>query len=333
VRQVCAYAIDAKGGDNQQIGCKPVTITGPPVGSLDAVTVSPGSVTVGGWVTTPYASDSKAVISVDGKVAARLDTTIARPDVVSVVQGSEPTAGFSGSVAVAGGSHRICLSTEGVAHDAFGCRTVTLPSGSPFGHIDAITAVPGGVKVGGWAIDPDTSASIPVHVYVGAAGRALTADGLRTDVGSAFPAYGSAHGFGATIPTGPGTVNVCAYAINVGIGGTTDLGCRTVTVLAGQPFGALDSVSRSGGKVRVAGWAIDPDTASPIPVHVYVGPAGYARTADKARTDVGGIYPGYGSAHGFVEEAPDPGGPLSVCVYAINSAGGGTNQLLGCRSL
>ena len=91
--------------------------------------------------------------------------------------------------------------------------------------------------------------------------------------------------------------------------------------------------ARSAGKVRVAGWAIDPDTAAPIPVHVYVGPVGHALVADKARTDVGALYPGYGSAHGLVGEVPDPGGPISVCAYAINSAGGGANQLLGCRSL
>jgi hypothetical protein len=68
-------------------------------------------------------------------------------------------------------------------------------------------------------------------------------------------------------------------------------------------------------------------------VHVYVGPAGYAFDANLGRSDVGAIFPGYGSGHGYLNAVPDPGGPITVCVYAINTAGSGTNQVLGCRSL
>ena len=94
-----------------------------------------------------------------------------------------------------------------------------------------------------------------------------------------------------------------------------------MTVLAGQPFGSLDAVTRTGGTIRVAGWAIDPDTAAPIPVHVYVGSSGSATTADQSRTDLAAIYPGYGAAHGYVTNVPDPGGAVTVCAYAINVGG------------
>jgi hypothetical protein len=331
--QVCAYAINVKGGANQPLGCRSVTVTGQPVGSLDMVTVSPGSVAVGGWVAVPYDPEAQAVISVDGTVAARLDTTVPRPDVQAAVPLAGATAGFNGTIPVSGGSHRICLSATGAPLDAVGCRTVTLPSGSPFGAVDSVTAVPGGVRVGGWAIDPDTSNPVAVHAYVGSALTGLTADGSRPDVGAAFAGYGSAHGYSANLPAAAGPVNVCLYAINSGIGANSLLGCRTVTVLAGQPFGALDSVTRSGGTVRVSGWAIDPDTAASIQVHVYVGAVVSATTANMARPDVGSIYAGYGSAHGFVAEAADPGGAITVCAYAINTAGTGSNQPLGCRSL
>ena len=40
------------------------------------------------------------------------------------------------------------------------------PRGLPYGSVDRIEAVDGGVSVYGWAIDPDQVASIPVHIYV-----------------------------------------------------------------------------------------------------------------------------------------------------------------------
>ena len=52
----------------------------------------------------------------------------------------------------------------------------------------------------GWAFDPDTSASIPVHVYVDGSGYVLTASGDRPDVGSFFPGYGNAHGYIGVVP-------------------------------------------------------------------------------------------------------------------------------------
>jgi hypothetical protein len=331
--QVCAYAINVQAGANQLLSCRSVTVTGRPVGSLDSVAVAPGAVTVGGWVSVPYDLEAKAVISVDGVVAAQLDTSVSRPDVEAAIPSAGPTTGFNGKVPVSGGTHRICLTAGGAALDAVACRTVTLPSGPPFGSLDSVTAVPGGVRVGGWAIDPDTSVPIAVHVYVGSVGKALTADGSRPDVGAAFPGYGNLHGYSANLAAAPGPVTVCAYGINTGIGSNVQLGCRTVTVLAGQPFGSLDSVTRSGGTIRVAGWAIDPDTSASIPVHLYVGSVVSATTAGSTRSDVGAAYPGYGAAHGFDASVADPGGPVTVCAYAINSAGAGSNPLLGCRSL
>ena len=127
------------------------------------------------------------------------------------------------------------------------------------------------IVTSGWAIDPDTSAPIAVHAYVDAKGTALTADGSRPDVAAAFPGYGPAHGYSATLPASPGAHQVCVYGINSGPGGNTLLGCRTVVVPGGSPVGSLD-VARlvPGVGVTVGGWALDPDTASSIAVHVYV---------------------------------------------------------------
>jgi len=65
----------------------------------------------------------------------------------------------------------------------------------------------------GWAIDPDTADPINVRVYAdGEYMGGRHASRSRPDVGAAYPAHGSNHGFGIDITTN--AAEVCAYAIN-----------------------------------------------------------------------------------------------------------------------
>ena len=102
----------------------------------------------------------------------------------------------------------------------------------PIGWLDEVSETPGGLRIRGWALDPDTSASIDVHVYVGGGFAAgARADRSRPDVGAAYPGFGDAHGFELTVPAGNGRHRVCVYAINVGRAGENpEIGCRTVTI-------------------------------------------------------------------------------------------------------
>ncbi|NMM23587.1 MAG: hypothetical protein HHJ11_08835, partial [Phycicoccus sp.] len=106
------------------------------------------------------------------------------------------------------------------------------------------------------------------------------------------------------------------------------------------PFGSVDSVSGGSGTVRVSGWSIDPGAvATSTRVHVYVGgPAGStaaegfdAGAANLTRTDVGSVYPGTGTTHGYdLTVYTTKRGTQSVYVYGINVAGTtGNNDLLG----
>jgi hypothetical protein len=210
------------------------------------------------------------------------------------------------------------------------------PPELPIGTLDSVTLEPGVVHAWGWAIDPSTTGPIDVHVYIGSAGFALgSASRPRFDVGLVHPEAGPDHGFDATIPwSTPGPVSVCAYAINVGPAAPNpSLGCRTGDV--GAPFGSLDLVAGVPGGLRVAGWAADPDTASPIDVHVYVNGAGFVLgRADAGRPDVGLVHPSYGPGHGYDAVIPwAGGGPLTVCSYGINVGPAAPNALVGCLSL
>jgi hypothetical protein len=224
--------------------------------------------------------------------------------------------------------------------------------GNPFGSLDSVVSTqPGTVRVQGWDIDPNApTQAIDFHVYVGGpAGSAnteafaLTANGYRPDVGTAYPGVGDSHGYDSTIVTSKrGTQSVYVYGINSPgtPGDNVLLGSGTVTIANPDPFGSLDSVaSGKPGTVRVGGWDVDPNAPTqPIDVHVYVGgPAGSADAewfgfkAKGHRADVGKAFPGVGDNHGYDQTlTTSKRGAQSVYVYAINAPGTpGGNILLG----
>lgn len=212
------------------------------------------------------------------------------------------------------------------------------PAGwNPTGHVDHLAGGPGPgqLRVSGWALDPDTGDPIEVHVYIDGGGHNLGVANLaRPDVGRAFPGYGDHHGFDATFTVVPGVYGVCVYAINTGPGANTELTCRQV-IVSSSPTGHVDVLAPGPEprRLRVAGWAIDPNTAAPIPVHVYIDGGGHnLGPANLLRPDVGRAFPMYGDRHGFDRSFPLGAGSHSVCVYAINT-GPGTNTLLSCQEL
>jgi hypothetical protein len=176
-----------------------------------------------------------------------------------------------------------------------------------------------------------------MHVYRGAQFLGGgTANVARSDVGRAYPGFGPNHGFDFAVAAPAGTYSVCAFGINVGLGSNRSVGCQATTV-AVNPFGSIDRLLLEGGRVRAAGWAIDPDIAAAIGVHVYVHAPGqtigpFVLSASTTRSDVGRLYPDYGPNHGFdaLLGAASPG--WRACVIAMNAASG-ANVQLGCRTL
>jgi GH25 family lysozyme M1 (1,4-beta-N-acetylmuramidase) len=215
---VCAYGINQLvGTSNSKLGCR--TVSGDPVGALQSLTQIPGGVRVQGWVADPDSADpTSAHIYVDGKMRS---SVTGAPRSFSVAIG-----------AMADGPHTFCEygvdSQHLVRNPRLGCLTINV-AGAPFGHLESVMAVDGGIEVSGWAIDPNTSVPIDVHLYVdGAWNSSITAGVDRPDVGAAYAQSGPLHGFDETLLLPPGPHEVCAYAINTGLGASNrSLGCRT----------------------------------------------------------------------------------------------------------
>ncbi len=312
-----------------------VFATPDPVGSLDAVSPDPMGVRVAGWALDPDTMASIGVhVYIDGSFAAAFEAHADRPDIGSTYAGFGSAHGFDTVLATAPGAHTVCAYgiNEGAgANTVLGCRSVSLGV-DPFGSFDLASMAPGATRVAGWAIDPDTASAIDVHVYVdGALVGVLGAGASRPDVAAMYPSYGDAHGFDAVLPLAAGFHTACAYGINQGAGTNALIGCRWVMVNT-DPLGSLDIASLSDGSIRVAGWVLDPDTASPVGVHVYVDSVLVAAfEADGDRSDVAGAFPGFGAGHGFDKVLPAPVGTHNVCVYGINQ-GPGSNSLISCAA-
>jgi hypothetical protein len=332
--EVCAWAIDSAGGPNPKIGCRSVTVTNAaPIGAFDTVGSALGRVTVAGWALDPDTNAAtQARVEIDGAVAGSLVADDSRTD-VGALFGKGDSHGFGGDFPASAGQRNVCLfsvDSVGGPSTSLGCKSVDVKNASPVGALDSVTSQMDSFSVAGWALDPDTSNPIRVDTYVdGVFKTAAVADGSRTDVGRLY-GRGDLHGFTWKLPATSGPHQVCVYPIDTWDGPNPRLPCRTVDV-NGTAFGSLDGVTGGTRSVTVRGWAIDPNTTSPIAVHVYVDAVGTALTADVSRPDVESVF-GSGALHGFDGTVPAEPGVRNVCVYAIDS-GGGTNPRLNCKTV
>ena len=338
--RVCAYGINRGSlSSNALIGCRDITLTGVPFGALEAVTATPDGVRLVGWAIDPDIAGPIHVHAYVNQFAVDTLANVERADIAAAYPAYGGAHGFDVTVPFGRGVHTACayaINNSSGANAALGCRAVEVGR-APIGALESASVGPRAVRVRGWTYDPDApTQALEVHVYVDGVGRvAVTADQPRPDIAAAHPEAGLHHGYDATVGALTyGSHQVCTYAINETANATnTRLGCQSVTLPAGLPVGQLESVSGGPGTVRATGWAIDPDVAAPVEVHVYVDGVGrVAATADQDRPDLAARYPTYGPAHGFDVSVPvDPGNHV-VCVYAINNVPNTANPQLGCAS-
>ncbi len=248
---------------------------------------------------------------------------------LTITRGNAVTSGYAGGVLVVGANP----------------PTGPQPDPNPVSSWDAGSLSGRTYQVGGWAFDPNApQQSVNVDMYDtrpdgSQQGVRLSTGGSRPDVASAYPGTGGNTGFsGQLAMTGAGRHSVCLYAINVGPGSNTLMGCRNVDLPG--PAGSLDVVtSTAQGSLTIAGWAADPDAPNGAEnVHLYVtGPGGTAFGTSRTggyRPDVRSAIPWVGPNSGFTGSIPAASaGDNQVCAYAINVNPPNTNPMIGCRTV
>jgi hypothetical protein len=164
------------------------------------------------------------------------------------VKAGEPVGyvGDSGNAENAGSHLHFELHTpDGTAVDAYSSLVAAsravltdaaMASTRPFGFVDVLApAGPRAVRASGWAVDRTVPSPSAVTLLVdGNPIATFTADGLRPDVGAAFPGVGAVHGFARTVAgLAPGLHHACLVAHNAGAGGgSARLGCADLAVSA-----------------------------------------------------------------------------------------------------
>jgi metallopeptidase family M12-like protein len=337
---VCIWGINVGPGGNTQIGCKTITVRINPFGPFDGIHRVPGGVRVDGWAIDPDTTAPIAVqFFVDGTRAGGDTASQERQDVAAANPGYGPYHGYTSVVKISGGSHNVCVWATNVGPGTdtqLGCKDFSVAV-DPFGGFDYISRAPGGARLKGWAIDPDTADPIAIRVLVdGTPAMVDLANQNDPGLGAAFPEYGPNHGYNTLVPMTPGNHNVCVWAVNQGPGSDAQVGaCKSINIDS-NPTGSLDLAERTSIGVRVGGWALDWDTDAAIPIKVYVdGVPTAVNRAGNARSDIGALWPAYGPNHGFDFEVPlITAGSHQICVWAVN-VGPGSDFLLsqGCRTV
>lgn len=209
----------------------------------------------------------------------------------------------------------------------------TTPPVDPYGNVERIEGIVGGIAISGWAGDPDAIGPMLLHLRIGDRVVETTFTGQsRPDVAAAHPQLGGATGFRVVVPAPPATREVCVWAINRAAGANRRLRCAVATTpdTGVDPFGVVDRTTGGAGEVVIGGWAIEPDNGGPTSVHVVLGDVVLgALPASGPRPDAAAAYGIGWDRVGILGRVAAPPGRHRVCVIAIDH-GAGSSRRIGC---
>ena len=211
----------------------------------------------------------------------------------------------------------------------------------PFGTVRHVSAVTGGIKFTGWALDPDELGSnIDVGVLVdGLTWTTFTPTSIPNATITGKYSAGPTPGFSITSPLDTKPHIVCLVARNVDAGLDTVLDCvptplgTTLTssqLAARSPQGAIEQSGARRASVHFAGWATDPDfyrRKATVVLYLDGSPAATVNTS----AYTGDRPAGAGPRSAFDIRVPTTSGMHIGCIWLVN-IGLGNNTFLGCRA-
>ncbi|MDP9181971.1 MAG: peptidoglycan-binding protein [Actinomycetota bacterium] len=238
--QVCVRVPNASGtpGTALALPCRSVVVSHDATGVVRALrTVPGGSVLLSGDAYDPDSLAASTVTAlVDGKVVRTVTASASSSPAGLRWPGYGSGHGFVTTISPTAGRHTVCLRADNLtgtsgASKVLACRALWVHDGT--GSLTSLVTSSRTITVRGWALDPDTrTASKAVLMVDGTAVTSVTASGLRRDLATLMPGYGSYHGFAFARTLSRGTHKVCVVARNLAgtPGSGRYVGCRTLTV-------------------------------------------------------------------------------------------------------
>jgi peptidoglycan hydrolase-like protein with peptidoglycan-binding domain len=341
---VCLLASNATDtlGSPATVACSTVKVEHSPVGALEVVRRVPGGVLARGWALDPDTADAATVVLLsDGQIVSSQPAALSRGDLPAKYAPQGPGHGFAVTLDLPVGTHHVCARVPNAPGTAgtdllTPCTDVTV-SHDAAGIVTALRAVPGGgVLVSGDAYDPDVSGPATVTVLVdGTVLRTLSAWRPSATAATRWPGYGTARAFAGLLSLSSGRHTICLRAENAPTTSGAARVLRCAPVVVHDATGGLTSYGLSSRTVIARGWALDPDRTAATSAFLVVDRRLVTSvTANRSRSDLGTLAPGYGSAHGYVLMRTLTRGRHTVCVVVRNLPGTtGSSRYVGCRSV
>jgi hypothetical protein len=310
-----------------------------PIGRVTSARFAGGMGVVSGWTLDfDTVAPLRVSITVDGRTRSSVLANLRNPAVARRWPSYHADHGFAVALALTDGAHQVCALAHNVGRghdDPLGCQTI-VGANDPVGAVTDVHVVPGGVRVAGWSLDPNTARAIAVRALVDGAPVAA-----RAAAGSAplpAPPVAAAHAFALDLPgVAAGSHTVCAQGLNVGLGNTAVLGCRSLTVTDDAVGASAPIVRTSPTTVRVAGWALDPDTNAAAAVSLTAtGQAPLTLLANQPGATGDPAIPAtwtpWGTQRYFDGQYTVPAAETTICLTAVGVAPG-ADAALGCQDL
>ncbi|MGI9601490.1 MAG: SpoIID/LytB domain-containing protein [Acidimicrobiales bacterium] len=229
VHRVCVVARNHPDNTPVELGCRTVRVGNSPSGTIADVSsrVEPG---------LPY---RPAVVSVTGTAddpdtPGAIDVVVALGNETTTATTSNGT--FATTFSAPPGPAQACATVvddSGLRPDAdLGCVNHQVVDRSPVGKFNVTFPGPGQIRLHGWALDPDSTASIDVVLTIdGQTAAERTADDARPSIATKY-GRGPAHGYDLDATVAPGRYRFCVLAIDATDTSATpvEIGCRNKTV-------------------------------------------------------------------------------------------------------
>jgi len=209
-----------------------------PIGSLDYIADVGGAIRVAGWaVANSDFSTAGIRVFLDTGYVHHGVADLPRSDVKAAYPQASANTGYDATIGATAGKHLVCV--WGVDRRTGRDRLLgfkELEVKGPFGAVDLIQDVGGGVRVVGWTLANASNAAGSIRVYVDSTlAYHGNTDRPRPDVAAAFPGAPELTGYDVTVGAPPGKRTICVWGVDRSNGSISLLAARDLVVSEPPP--------------------------------------------------------------------------------------------------